>query len=72
MQVVPVVVGIRDVQVAGVFGAVAVAVADKRGFPMVVDVVVGEGDPVRGVGNVEKAIVVVFVVVPAEGCQSLS
>lgn len=51
VQVVPVVVGEGDAEVALVFVAVAVRVADQRGFPVVVDVGVGDGHVVGGVGE---------------------
>lgn len=36
---------------AGVFGAVVVGVSDQRGFPVVVDIAVGDGYEVCGVGE---------------------
>lgn len=38
-----------------VFGTVAVGVADERAFPVVVEVVVGDGDEVAGVRDIEEA-----------------
>lgn len=58
-----VVVGVGDDQVAGVLIGVGVAVADERGLPVVVQVAVADGDVVRAVGDVEKTVVVVLVVV---------
>lgn len=49
--VVPVVVVLGYVQVAGVLGTVGVGVPDQRGFPVVVDVTVGDGYEVCGVGE---------------------
>lgn len=43
--VAPVVVVVRDVQVAGVEAAEGRVVADQRGLPVVVEVVPGDGDP---------------------------
>lgn len=63
VEVLQVVVGVGDVEVTGIFGLVAVRVADEGCLPMVVDVGVGEGDVFRGVGYVEETIVVVFIVV---------
>lgn len=63
VQVVQVVVGVGDSQVALVLGAVGVGVADEGGLPMVVEEGVGDGDVVGGVGNIEEAVVVVLVVV---------
>lgn len=60
VQVRPVVVRVGDFQVARVFVGVAVGVSDQRGFPVVVDVVVAEGDEGGGVGDVEEAVVVVL------------
>jgi hypothetical protein len=58
-----VVVVLGDAEVAGILGAVGVGVADERGLPVVVDVAVGDGDEVSGVGEVNQSIVVVLVVV---------
>jgi hypothetical protein len=63
VDVLPVVVGIGDGQVASVLVAVAVRVADQGRLVVVVDVAVGDGDPVRGVGDVNEAVVVVLAVV---------
>lgn len=41
-------------EMALVFSAVAVGVADQGAFPVVVEVVVGDGDEVAGVCDVEK------------------
>lgn len=49
---------------AGVLITVAVGVADEGGLEVVVEVVVGEGDKVRGVGDVKEAVIEVLVVVP--------
>jgi hypothetical protein len=54
VDVAPVVVGVGDAQVALVFGAVVVAVAYQRGFPVVVDVAVGDGYVVGGVGELYR------------------
>jgi hypothetical protein len=42
VDVLPVVVGVGDVQLAGVFGSVAVAVAGERGLVVVVEVSVAK------------------------------
>lgn len=63
VQVVQVVVGVGDSQVALVLRSVGVGVADQRCFPVVVQEGVGHGDEVSGVGDVEKAIIVVLVVI---------
>jgi len=63
VDVLEVVVGVGDVQLAFVLGAVAVAVADERGLPVVVEVGVGDGDEVGPVGRVDGAVVVVLVAV---------
>lgn len=57
----PAVVGVGDVESALVLGGVAVRVANKRGLVVVVEVGVGDGDPVRGVGDVEEAVEEVLV-----------
>lgn len=57
----PTVVGVGDVESALVLGGVAVRVANKRGLVVVVEVGVGDGDPVRGVGDVEEAVEEVLV-----------
>lgn len=63
VDVAPVVVIVGDAQVTGILGTVAVRVADERSLPVVVDVRVGDCDEVCGVGEVQEAIVVIFVVV---------
>lgn len=67
VEVGEVVGGVGDGQVALVFGAVGVGVPDERRFPVVVQVGVGDGDEVSGVGDVEKAVVVVLVMVAVGG-----
>lgn len=67
VDVVPVVVGVRDDQVASVLVRVAVRVADQRCLPVVVDVRVRHGHVVTGVGDVDQAVVVVLVVVQVAG-----
>lgn len=64
VDVVPVVVGIGDGQMARILVAIAVRVTDERGLPVVVDVAVGDGDIVASVGDIDETIVVVLVVVP--------
>lgn len=63
VDVLPVVVGVGNVECAGVLVGVAVGVTDERCLPVVVEVGVGDGDPLRGVGNIKQTIVVVLVVV---------
>lgn len=60
-DVCPVVVGVGDVELASVLLGVAVAVADERGLVVVVELGVGNGDPVGGVAHVEQTVVVVLV-----------
>lgn len=67
VNVVPVVIGVGHSQVASVLVAVAVRVADQRCLVVVVDVAVGDGDPVAGVGDINKAVVVVLPVVQVAG-----
>ena len=67
VNVLPVVVGIGDVKVAGVLLGVAIGVADEGALPMVVEVRVGDGNPLAGVGDVDEAVVVVLVVVHVIG-----
>jgi hypothetical protein len=67
VDVEPVVVVVGDGQVALVFAAVAVRVADQRALPVVVHEAVGDGDVVSGVCNVEETVVVVLVVVEVGG-----
>ena len=47
-------------EMAGVFAAVVVGVADERALVVVVQVRVRNGDPVASVGDVEEAVVVVL------------
>lgn len=51
VDVVPVVVGVGDGEVAAVLVLVAVGVADQGGLPVVVDEGVGDGHVVGAVGN---------------------
>jgi hypothetical protein len=48
-----VVVMIGDVEFARVLAAVAVRVADERAFPVVGELVPGDGDAVRSMGDIE-------------------
>ena len=57
----PVVVGVGDVESTSVLISVAVRVTDKRSLVVVVEVGVGDGHPVRSVGNVKETIKVVLV-----------
>lgn len=45
-----------------VLRSVAVGVANERRLPVVVDVRVGDSDPITGVGNIDQTIIVVLVV----------
>lgn len=63
----PVVVGVRDNQVALVLVTVVVGVADQRALPVVVEVGVGDRHIVRAMGDIEQTIIVVLVVVPVRG-----
>lgn len=51
-----------DQEMALVFGAVAVRVADEGALPVVVEVVVGDGDEVAGVCDIEEPRVCQFCV----------
>lgn len=57
---VPVVVGECDEEVAAVFGAIAVAVADNGTFPVVVEPYVADCYIVHSVSDVKETIVVVL------------
>lgn len=46
-----------------VLRAVRVGVANKRGLPVVVKESVSDGDEVGGVGDIEKTVIVILVVV---------
>lgn len=63
----PLVVGVGNVEGAGILIGVAVRVANKRVLVVVVEVGVGHGNPVGGVGNVKETIVVVLAAVPVGG-----
>lgn len=60
VDVLPVVVSVGDAQLALVFAAVVIAVADERGLEVVVEVRVADGQVVRAVAEVCQAVVVVF------------
>lgn len=62
VDIVKVVVGVGDCEVTSVFVAVVVGVANERSLPVVMEVVVCDGDPVGGVGDVAEAVVQIFVV----------
>lgn len=47
---------------AGILGGVGVAVAYEGALPVVVDVGVGDRNPVRSVSHVNKTIIVILVV----------
>jgi len=57
----PVVVGVGDVESTSVLISVAVRVTDQRSLVVVVEVSVGDGNPVRSVGNIKKTIIEVLV-----------
>lgn len=76
VDVVPVVVGVRDVQLSLILVGVAVGVADQRGFPLlllvraksvekgwayvVVEVCVGNGNPLSTVADINKTVQVIL------------
>ncbi len=66
-DVCPVVVMLGDVEMASVFCAVFVRVADEGRLPVVVEVAVGDSDPFWGVCDIDEAVVVVFVVIEVGG-----
>lgn len=59
VDVVPVVVGIGDSQVSGVFITVVVGVSDEGGLPVVVQEGVGHGNVVGSVGELVKMVAIV-------------
>jgi len=63
VDVLEVVVGVCDDQVSGILISVGVRVADEGCLEMVVEVGVGDGDVVGGVGDVAESVVEVLVVV---------
>ena len=60
VDVLEVVVGVRDAQLALVLAAVVVAVADQRGLVVVVEVRVADGQVVGAVAEVRQAVVEVL------------
>ncbi len=58
-RVPPVVVVVSDVKVAKVNIPEGIAVANQGALPVVVKVVPGDGDPIRGTDDVELSIVVI-------------
>ena len=62
VDVKPVVISVRDMQMPAIFGTIIIRVADERGFEVVVQLAVRYGDPLAGVRDVEETIVEVFVV----------
>lgn len=54
---------VGDGEMASVLGTVAVGSTDEGSLPVVVEVVVGDGDEVTGMGDIEETVVVVFVVI---------
>lgn len=67
VQVLPVVVVVGNSEMASILSRVAVRVSNKGCLPVVMEVVVGDGDPVTTVGDVKQAVVVVFVMVHVGG-----
>lgn len=59
VDVLPVVVGVGDVELALV-GGMCVDVADQGGLVVVVDEAVGDGNPVRFPGDIQETVVVVL------------
>jgi hypothetical protein len=57
------VVVLGDVEVPGVLCRVAIAVADERRLPVIVQVCVGDGNPFGCVSNIHKTIIVVLIVI---------
>lgn len=63
----PLVVGVGNVESAGILISIAVRVANKRVLVVIVEVGVRHGNPVGGVGNIEETIVEVLAVVSVGG-----
>lgn len=63
VDVLEVVVGVGDDQVSGILISVGVRVADEGCLEVVVEVGVGDGDVVGGVGDIAESIVEVLAVV---------
>lgn len=55
----PVVMVVGDVKVSRIDVSESVAVADQRALPMIVEVVPGHCDPIRGANDIELSIVVI-------------
>lgn len=62
-DIVPVVVGVGYVQMACIFRAIAVGMADERRLVVVVDIAVRDGNPVRSMRDVDETIVVILAVI---------
>jgi hypothetical protein len=60
VDVLPVIVSVRNVQFSLVLSAVAVAVADERGLEVVVEVRVADGQVIRAVAEIRQTVIVVF------------
>lgn len=58
----PVVIVLCNVQVTGILRCIVVAVANEGGFPVIVQIRIGDGHPFAGVGDVDQSVVVVLVV----------
>ena len=48
------------VELAGVFTSIAVGGSDERSLPVILELIPADGNIVRGVGDVEKPIVIIF------------
>lgn len=59
----PIIVGVGDTKVANVLISIAVAMSNKTGLVMIVEVCVRDGDEVSSMGCVDQTVVVILIVV---------
>ena len=57
-----IIIALGDMKMASIYYRIAIAVANKRGFPVIVQVSIRNSDPLRSVADIYEAIIVVFVV----------
>lgn len=69
--VLPVVVVVSDLQMSKILAAVAIGVSDKRGLPVVVEVVPRNGNIVRGMGDVNLSVIVIWSLGDGDGVEQL-
>jgi hypothetical protein len=58
----PIIIALGDMKMASIYYRIVIAVANKRSFPVIMQVSIRNSDPLRSVADISEAIIVVFVV----------